>query len=78
MYRREDFDNAPHTVRGRRAYLRLWATEFLKKNSAVERFFHVDRTPTNALCATLFTLSSDNRLVEEMKDVRDVPVWTDN
>jgi len=69
------------TSYNRLASVRPWARKILKSFSSLRRFFYVELEVEDSGLRTnfvkLFTLSSDDRLVEERKGSRDLPVWSD-
>jgi len=70
--------DVPLTERGRLACVRPWAKELLQTNSNLRRFFFVDRDRRiQETCVMLFTLSSDDKLLEERNEESDLPVWSD-
>lgn len=77
-----DADNNAAISRSRLAFVRPWAKKVLTRFSSLRRFFYVeqnigDGNTGRTIYVWLFTLSSDDGLVEEKKEARDLPVWSD-
>ncbi|KAH9917254.1 uncharacterized protein B0H18DRAFT_1035249 [Fomitopsis serialis] len=78
----DEIGDCPRTERSRLAGVRPWAKNILERYSSLRNFFYVDRCITDATggiratCVMLFTLSSDDMLLEERKEAKDLPVWS--